>query len=125
MLLVYLHTMSLPIRASYCTYLIQIQGARRVLEIGTLGGYSTIWLARALPTDGYLVTLEANPHHAEVARSNLARANLLYPVDLRVGNALNLLPGLQPPSILFLLMPISPTIPIIWTGHSSFLGQEQ
>ncbi|QUY42123.1 O-methyltransferase [Acaryochloris marina] len=76
--------------------LIQIQGARRVLEIGTLGGYSTIWLARALPTDGYLVTLEANPHHAEVARSNLARANLLDTVDLRVGNALNLLPDLQP-----------------------------
>lgn len=75
--------------------LIQIQGAHRVLEIGTLGGYSTIWLARALPTDGYLVTLEANPHHAEVARSNLARVNLLDTVDLRVGNALELFPDLQ------------------------------
>lgn len=76
--------------------LIQIQGARRVLEIGTLGGYSTIWLARALPPDGYLVALEANPHHAEIARGNLTRANLLDTVDLRVGNALDLLPSLQP-----------------------------
>nr|WP_299405434.1 O-methyltransferase [Acaryochloris sp. IP29b_bin.148] len=74
---------------------VQIQGTRRVLEIGTLGGYSTIWLARALPSDGYLVTLEANPHHAEVARKNLARAQLMDKVDLRVGNALETLPELQ------------------------------
>nr|WP_299490111.1 class I SAM-dependent methyltransferase [Acaryochloris sp. IP29b_bin.137] len=68
--------------------LVQIQGARRILEIGTLGGYSTIWLARALPADGYMVTLEANLNYAEVARKNLARANLMDRVDLRVGNAL-------------------------------------
>ncbi|MFO0590802.1 MAG: O-methyltransferase [Polyangiaceae bacterium] len=67
--------------------LVQIQGARRVLEIGTLGGYSTIWLARGLPADGRVVTLEANPVHAEVARRNLERAGLLGVVDIRVGDA--------------------------------------
>src|SRR6516164_3231371 len=54
--------------------LAKIQGARRILEIGTLGGYSTIWLARALPSDGKLVTLEIDPKNAEIARSNIARA---------------------------------------------------
>ena len=52
------------------------QGARRILEVGTLGGYSTIWLARALPADGTLISLELDPRHAEVARGNLARAGL-------------------------------------------------
>jgi predicted O-methyltransferase YrrM len=69
--------------------------AQRILEIGTLGGYSTIWLARALPTGGRLVTLEANLKHAEVARSNIARAGLADVVDLRVGLALNILPQLE------------------------------
>ncbi|QES41383.1 methyltransferase [Streptomyces venezuelae] len=69
--------------------LAQIQGARRILEIGTLGGYSTIWLARALPADGRLVTLEYNPAHADVARGNLARAGLDKIVDVRVGAALD------------------------------------
>jgi len=63
-------------------------GARRILEVGTLGGYSTIWLARALPEDGRLVTLELEPHHAEVARSNIARAGLAARVDVRVGPAI-------------------------------------
>jgi predicted O-methyltransferase YrrM len=54
--------------------LARAQGARRILEIGTLGGYSTIWLARALPTDGELVTCEIDPHHAEVAAANFVRA---------------------------------------------------
>ena len=67
-------------------------GARRVLEIGTLGGYSAIWLARALPPGGRLVTLEASPAHADVARANLARAGLADVVDLRVGRALETLP---------------------------------
>ena len=62
-------------------------GARRILEIGTLGGYSTIWLARALPPDGRLVTLELNPAFAEVARSNIARAGLAESVELLVGRA--------------------------------------
>jgi predicted O-methyltransferase YrrM len=69
-------------------------GARRILEIGTLGGYSTIWLARALPAGGRLVTLEADPRHAEVARGNLARAGLADTVEVRVGPALATLPEL-------------------------------
>jgi predicted O-methyltransferase YrrM len=68
--------------------LAQVQGARRILEIGTLGGYSTIWLARALPQDGHLMTLEANPAHAAVARANLARAGLAGCVEVRLGAAL-------------------------------------
>ena len=68
--------------------LAQIQGASRILEIGTLGGYSTIWLARALPADGRLVTLEYSPKHAEVATRNLARAGLDKIVEVRVGPAL-------------------------------------
>lgn len=69
-------------------YLIaRMSGARRVLEIGTLGGYSTTWLGRALPADGRLITLEFSPVHAEVARRNLAAAELNGVVDLRVGDA--------------------------------------
>ncbi len=69
-------------------------GARSILEIGTLGGYSTIWLARALPRDGRLITLEAEPKHADVARANIARAGLDGVVDLRVGRAVDALPTL-------------------------------
>ncbi|MGP1384244.1 MAG: O-methyltransferase [Thainema sp.] len=72
----------------------QIQGARRILEIGTLGGYSTIWLARAVPTDGQVVTLEANPTYAEVAAQNIARAGLAERVEIRVGRAIETLPPL-------------------------------
>jgi predicted O-methyltransferase YrrM len=68
--------------------------ARRVLEIGTLGGYSTIWLARALPQGGRVVTLESVPRHAEVARANFARAGLAAMIDLRLGKALDVLPKL-------------------------------
>jgi predicted O-methyltransferase YrrM len=74
--------------------LARIQGARRILEIGTLGGYSTIWLARALPADGRLVTLEYAPRHAEVAGRNIARAGLDKLVEIRVGPALQTLPVL-------------------------------
>jgi predicted O-methyltransferase YrrM len=69
-------------------------GARRILEIGTLGGYSTIWLARALVPGGRLVTLEYSPEHAEVARANVARAGLQDVVEVRVGRALDTLPTL-------------------------------
>jgi predicted O-methyltransferase YrrM len=69
-------------------------GARAILEIGTLAGYSTIWLARALPPGGRLITLEANPKHAEVARANLARAGLSDTVEVRVGQAIDTLPRL-------------------------------
>ena len=68
--------------------LVRIQGAKRVLEIGTLGGYSTIWLARALPSDGRLVTLEAEAKHAKVAKANIERAGLSSLVELRLGPAL-------------------------------------
>jgi predicted O-methyltransferase YrrM len=69
-------------------------GARNVLEIGTLGGYSTIWLARALSDGGRVISLEADARHAEVARANIARAGLETRVEVRLGMALDLLPGL-------------------------------
>ena len=75
--------------------LARIHGARRILEIGTLGGYSTICLARALPEDGRLVSLEFDPKHAEVARANIAAAGLADKVEVRVGAALDTLPLLQ------------------------------
>ncbi|MET9419618.1 MULTISPECIES: O-methyltransferase [unclassified Streptomyces] len=68
------------------------QGARTALEIGTLGGYSTIWLARALPEDGRLISLEYDPAHAEVARANIARAGLAKIAEVRTGAALDTLP---------------------------------
>lgn len=70
-------------------------GAKRILEIGTLGGYSTIWLARALPEGGGLITLESDDRHAQVARSNIASANLQSLVEVRVGQALDTLPALE------------------------------
>jgi predicted O-methyltransferase YrrM len=66
-------------------------GAKRILEVGTLGGYSTIWLARALPESGRLVTLELEPHHADVARANIARAGFADRVEVRVGRAVDTL----------------------------------
>jgi caffeoyl-CoA O-methyltransferase len=69
--------------------------ARRILEIGTLAGYSTIWMARALPADGRLITLDAEPTHAEIARANIARAGLADRIEVRVGIALELLPQLE------------------------------
>ncbi|MGW0962094.1 O-methyltransferase [Streptomyces gelaticus] len=74
--------------------LARLQGARTVLEIGTLGGYSAIWLARALPEGGRVVTLEADPAYAEVARANIERAGLAGVVEIRVGRALDTLPEL-------------------------------
>lgn len=70
-------------------------GARRILEIGTLGAFSTIWLARALREGGELITLEANPDYARVAQQNIDRAGMGERVDLRVGPALNTLPGIR------------------------------
>lgn len=74
--------------------LAQLCGARNILEIGTLGGYSTIWLARGMATGGSLITLEANPKHAEVARLNIARAGFTDRVEVRVGPARDTLPHL-------------------------------
>jgi predicted O-methyltransferase YrrM len=72
--------------------LVRIMGARNILEIGTLGGYSTIWMARALPEGGRIITLEADPKHAEVARKNFARSGVGNKVELRIGKALDTLP---------------------------------
>jgi predicted O-methyltransferase YrrM len=69
-------------------------GARRILEVGTLGGYSTIWLARGLPADGRLITLEANPEYAAIARANIARAGLAGQVEVCIGRAQDTLPDL-------------------------------
>jgi predicted O-methyltransferase YrrM len=83
-----------PAQGKLLRLLARMIGARRVLEIGTLGGYSTIWFARALPADGLVVTLEAKPEHADVARKNIERAGLSAKVDIRVGPALETLPVL-------------------------------
>ncbi len=81
-----------PPQGKLLQLLARIRGTRRILEIGTLGGYSTIWLAQALPPQGRLITLESNSRHAEVARSNVARAGLADVVDVREGEALESLP---------------------------------
>jgi predicted O-methyltransferase YrrM len=86
-----------PLQGKFLHVLARLVGAKRVLEIGTLGGYSTIWLVRALPEGGRLVSLEAAPAHAEVARANLARAGLAGQAEVIVGPALETLPGLQGP----------------------------
>ena len=83
-----------PLQGKFLGFLVRVSGARRVLEIGTLGGYSTIWLARALPEGGCVVTLELDPHHAEVARKNLGRAGVLDRAEVIVGPALETLPTL-------------------------------
>ncbi len=83
-----------PNQGKLLMLLARAMGARKVLEIGTLGGYSTIWLARALPVDGRLITLEFDPKHAEVATSNIARAGLAHIVNIRLGRALDSLPHL-------------------------------
>jgi predicted O-methyltransferase YrrM len=82
-------------------------GAHKILELGTLGAYSTIWLARALPKDGRLITVEASPEHAEIATANLRRAGLTDRVELRVGRGLDLLPvlateGIAPFDLIFI-----------------------
>jgi predicted O-methyltransferase YrrM len=81
-----------PNQGKLLQLLARAQGARSILEIGTLGGYSTIWLARALAAGGRLITLESDPKHAEIARSNLSRAGLDGIVELRLGMALETLP---------------------------------
>ena len=81
-----------PTQGKLLYLLARMIGARRVLEVGTLGGYSAIWLARALPAGGQVVTLEIDPRHAEVAKQNITRAGLETVVDVRVGPALETLP---------------------------------
>jgi predicted O-methyltransferase YrrM len=94
-------------QGKFLMILARAQGARRILEIGTLGGYSTIWLARALQSDGRLITLEAVPTHAKVARKIVDRAEFAENVEVRLGRALDTLPqlaaeGLGPFDFIFL-----------------------
>jgi predicted O-methyltransferase YrrM len=84
-----------PSQGKFLNLLALLIGARSILEIGTLGGYSTIWLARALPEGGRLITLESDPMHAEVARANIARAGLADVVNVRLGRALETLPRIE------------------------------
>ena len=86
-----------PNQGKLLAMLAELVGARRILEIGTLAGYSAIWMARALPPDGQLVTLEYEPKHAEVARRNIERAGLAGRIEIRVGAALETLPHLRGP----------------------------
>jgi predicted O-methyltransferase YrrM len=79
-------------QGKFLQMLAEMMGARSVLEIGTLGGYSTMWFARALPPDGHIITLEVDPVHANVARKNFARAGLQRMIELRLGAALDTLP---------------------------------
>lgn len=91
--------------------LARLMDARRVLEIGTLAGYSTIWLARALPAGGRVITLEMEPKHAEVARANFARAGLEDVIELKLGKALDTLPKLEGPFDLFFIDADKASIP--------------
>lgn len=84
-----------PVNGKLLHLLARVSGARRVLEIGTLGAYSTIWLARGIPEDGRVVTIEAEPDNAAVARSNLERAGVSSKVDIRVGRGEHVLPELE------------------------------
>lgn len=94
-----------PTQGKLLGLLARMTGARRVLEIGTLAGYSTIWLARALPVGGRVVTIEAEPAHAEVARANIDRAGIGDRVEIRVGTGVDILPtlvGAEPFDLVFI-----------------------
>jgi predicted O-methyltransferase YrrM len=95
------------VQGKFLQLLARILGARNILEIGTLGGYSTLWMARALPEGGRIITLEADPKHADVAKKNFARAGVESKVELRLGKALDTLPqvaaeGLGPFDLFFI-----------------------
>ncbi len=92
----------------------RVINAKRIMEIGTLGGYSTIWLARALADGGRLLTLELEPKHAEVARKNLDRAGVGKRVEIRVGMAADLLPNVEGPFDLIFIDADKPSNPIYW-----------
>jgi len=84
-----------PVNGKFIHLLARMSGARRVLEIGTLGAYSTIWLARGIPTDGRVVTIEAEPLNAELARANVDRAGVGDKVEIRLGRGIDVLPTLE------------------------------
>ncbi len=112
-----------PQQGKLLNVLARAHNARTMLEIGTLGGYSTIWLARALPADGKLITLEIDPKHAEVARRNFAQAGVNGRIDLRVGSAHATLPTLiDDPAAPFDLVFVDAdkaSTPLIYNGRSS------
>jgi predicted O-methyltransferase YrrM len=117
-----------PNQGKFLHLLALAMGARRILEIGTLGGYSTIWLARALPEGGRLVTLEVEPKHAEVARGNIERAGQLGKVEIRVGPAVESLArlceeGAEPFDFVFIDAD-KPSIPayLTWTMRLAKAG---
>ena len=112
-------------QGQFLALLVRMVRAQRVLEIGTLGGYSTIWMARELPEDGELLTLEADPRHAAVARENLRLAGVDKQVTLREGPALQTLESLgdRPPFDL-IFMPINPAIPTICAGPCAIPDRE-
>ena len=83
-----------PPQGKLLEILIGMMKAKNILEVGTLGGYSTIWMARSLPMDGHVITIEIDPKHAEVAQENFNRAGLEKKIDLRVGNARDILPAM-------------------------------
>lgn len=83
-----------PTQGKFMMMLARVQGARRILEIGTLGAYSTIWFAKALPADGRIITIESEPKYAEVARENIEAAGFGDMVDVRLGKALDVLPDI-------------------------------
>jgi predicted O-methyltransferase YrrM len=113
-----------PNQGKLLNLLARLAGARSILEIGTLGGYSTIWLARALPADGRLITLEADPKHAEVARANIAAAGFADVVDVRLGKALDTLPSVEGPFDLVFIDADKPNTPhyFEWALRLSRLG---
>ena len=115
-----------PLQGKLLYLLARMIGARRILEIGTLGGYSTICLARAVGEGGRVVTLEAEPEHADVARRNIARAGLSGVVDLRLGFALDILPTLvgEAPFDLIFLDADKPSMPdyLTWSLRLSRVG---
>jgi predicted O-methyltransferase YrrM len=113
-----------PAQGKMLMLLAQSLGARRILEIGTLGGYSTIWLARGLADGGRLITLEADPKHAEVARRNIARAGLSESVEVKLGRAIDTLPGLDGPFDLIFIDADKPSYPryLSWAVKLSRVG---
>ena len=100
-----------PLQGKFLHLLARTMGARRILELGTLGGYSTIWLAQAVPADGEVVTIELDPRHAEVAGESFAAAGLDGVIDLRVGAALEVLEGVDGPFDLAFLDADKATMP--------------
>lgn len=111
-----------PLQGRMLALLVRMSAARRVLEIGTLGGTSTIWMARALPEGGRLVTIEIDPRHASVARRNFAAMGVDGRIDLREGAALDVLPGLDGPFDLVFIDADKPSNPA-YLGHALRLSR--